>query len=159
MECLSSGEFQLELDNDRALLRACWNGFSSYSSQYVVDRGEALRVALAVEEGLLNALYHGNLELSEEEIFAATTQFHETGGGRPEAGHRPRPEERRIHVGIRFSPEQVTFTIRDGGAGFDAATLPDPQDTTTLTRKTGRGLVLMPSRSWTKCASTIAAMK
>jgi CheY-like chemotaxis protein len=144
LECLSSGEFALEFDNDRSLFARLLEWIQQLlTAMRVVDSSEALRVALAVEEALLNALYHGNLELSDEEIFAATTQFHESGAGRPAPGQRPIPDGRRIHVGIRFSREQVTFTVRDSGSGFDAATLPDPLDTTTLTRETGRGLVLM----------------
>ncbi|HEX4150425.1 MAG TPA: response regulator, partial [Pirellulales bacterium] len=71
MECLSAGKFTLELDNDRTLFARLLEWLQQLLiGLRVVDRSEALRVALAVEEALLNALYHGNLELSDEEIFA-----------------------------------------------------------------------------------------
>jgi CheY-like chemotaxis protein len=144
LECVSSGECALELENDRNLFAPLLEWIQQLlTGLRLVDRSEALRVALAVEEALLNAMYHGNLELNEEEVFAATSQFHESGRGWPEPGQQAIPAGRRIHVAIGFSREQVSFTIRDGGSGFDSASLPDPVDPATLTRETGRGLVLM----------------
>ncbi|HEY5312295.1 MAG TPA: response regulator [Pirellulales bacterium] len=144
LECVNSGECALELENDRALFAPLLEWVQQLlAGLRLVDRSEALRVALAVEEALLNALYHGNLELSQEEMFEATSRFHEGGGDRPEPGQQAVPTARRIHVDIRFSREQASFTIRDDGAGFDSATLPNPLDPATLTSETGRGLVLM----------------
>lgn len=144
LECLNSGELVFELDNDRALFPALLDWIQQLlAGLRLVDRSEALRVALAVEEALLNALYHGNLELNQEEIFAANTQFHESGHGRPEPGEQPVPEGRRIRLAMRFSGDEASFTVRDSGTGFDTAAMPDPLDAATLIRDTGRGLVLM----------------
>lgn len=144
LECVRSGEVALEIENDRALFAPLLEWIQELMvGLRIVDRSEALRVALAVEEALLNAIYHGNLELTADEAFAASKQFHETGCGRPEPGERAPAGARRIRLGVRFDRDQAVFTIRDDGAGFDVGSLPHPGDTASLTREAGRGLVLM----------------
>jgi CheY-like chemotaxis protein/anti-sigma regulatory factor (Ser/Thr protein kinase) len=104
------------------------------------ERSECLRLGVAVEEALLNAYYHGNLEISSKLREEDHRQYHETAVAR--AGQSPY-REREIHVGVKVTPTQAIYSIRDEGPGFDPSTLPDPTDPANLDRPCGRGMLLM----------------
>ena len=42
-----------------------------------------------------------------------------------------------------ISPEEVRYTIRDEGPGFDPGTIPDPTDPANIVKASGRGLLLI----------------
>jgi CheY-like chemotaxis protein/anti-sigma regulatory factor (Ser/Thr protein kinase) len=101
---------------------------------------ERLRIGVALEEALLNAAYHGNLEVS--------STLRETDHSAYYALARQRAEiapyaSRRITVDVEVSRDGVRYTIEDQGPGFDPSTLPDPTDPVNLERPCGRGLLLM----------------
>jgi len=57
------------LDNDPALVPALVDQIQQILAGIGVgDAAERIRVCVAFEEALLNAMYHGNLEISEEEL-------------------------------------------------------------------------------------------
>ena len=106
----------------------------------VCDAAARMRVGVALQEALSNALYHGNLEVSsdlrqddEREFYSlATTR-------RIEEPYR----DRRIQVHARLDREEVTYTIEDEGPGFDTSTLDRPIDPEDLMRIGGRGMLLI----------------
>src|SRR5690348_12167944 len=68
MSCLARSEFAFSLENDPDLIPA----FISYvqnvlTSSGLVDQGNSIRVSIALEEALRNAMFHGNLEISSAE--------------------------------------------------------------------------------------------
>jgi anti-sigma regulatory factor (Ser/Thr protein kinase) len=104
------------------------------------DPHTASRVGIALEEALLNAIYHGNLEISSElkangdEPFRALAR--ERGAAEPYAA-------RRVRGVALVTSRKAAFIITDEGPGFDVANLPDPTDPENLERPSGRGLLLM----------------
>ncbi len=99
-----------------------------------------LRVGLALEEALLNALYHGNLEVSSSLKESPDNSFYELAAKR----QNELPYcDRRIVVTSLTTPEEARYVIRDDGPGFDVANLPDPSDPENITRPSGRGVMLM----------------
>lgn len=97
------------------------------------------RVAVALEEALLNAIYHGNLEVSsklKEQGDAFYRMARERRCQKPYA-------VRRVRVTVRVSYTGASFQITDEGPGFDVSKLPDPTDPEYLERPSGRGLLLM----------------
>jgi len=98
------------------------------------------RIGVALEEAMLNGMYHGNLGVSSDLKQQGGTAFHDMVERRrtlaPYAG-------RRLHVRAQLTPNKVTYTIRDEGAGFDVASLPDPTDPANLEKPSGRGLLLI----------------
>ncbi len=106
----------------------------------VCDRHDATRVGIALEEALLNAIYHGNLELSSKLKDSGDDSFHAQARQRrfqfPFAA-------RRVRFAARVTPERATFAIQDQGNGFDVDALPDPTAPEFLERPSGRGLLLM----------------
>jgi CheY-like chemotaxis protein/anti-sigma regulatory factor (Ser/Thr protein kinase) len=146
MDCIGSGEAVLTLPSDRSLFTPLVEHVQHLVSAVgLVDETGSLRVALAMEEALVNALYHGNLGLSPAEIEAANSAFHQSGQDVLPDHVSPAWRERKIHVRVEFSREQVTFTIRDEGPGFNPANIPAPTDPLNFSGESpaGRGLVLI----------------
>jgi CheY-like chemotaxis protein len=135
-------DFKFSLENDLSLLGAV----VAYMQQTMramglFDEAERMRIGIALEEVLLNAMFHGNLELSSslrEDDEKPT--YHEL--ARARAKDMPFCE-RRIFFEARLSPTAAEFTIRDEGPGFNPKDLPDPTDPANLNRVSGRGLLLM----------------
>jgi CheY-like chemotaxis protein/anti-sigma regulatory factor (Ser/Thr protein kinase) len=100
----------------------------------------ATRAGIALEEALLNAVYHGNLEVSSELRANGDEAFHALARARRfQMPYAPR----RVRVTARFTPESGTIVIADEGPGFDVSKLPDPTDPEFLERPSGRGVLLM----------------
>lgn len=105
------------------------------------DEGERMQIAMALDEALLNAMIHGNLEVSSE--------LRQNDDGAPYVNMiAQRKEEtpykdRKVTIKLEATNEQITFTIRDDGPGFDAAALRDPTDPENIERAGGRGLLLI----------------
>ncbi|WP_165226832.1 diguanylate cyclase [Aquisphaera insulae] len=106
------------------------------------DSAELMRVIIAIDEALRNAICHGNLEVSSE--------LRDGGERRFEAEVRRRASEapyrdRSVRLEVAHDPDRSTFVIRDEGPGFDTSrgsrTI-EPED---LLRCSGRGLLLMKS--------------
>jgi anti-sigma regulatory factor (Ser/Thr protein kinase) len=133
--------FSLVLDNDCTLVES----LVRYLQDSIVQMGlcgeaECIRIGMALEEALVNALYHGNLEVSSDLRGEDDTAFFEVAAER--ARHSPF-RERRIYVAVDLSRQEATFTIRDEGRGFDPRSLPDPTDPENLEKASGRGILLM----------------
>lgn len=112
----------------------------SLSQQWGLDLSTRLQVSQALEEALLNALYHGNLELEPTLKESADGDYY------AEAERRLLRFpycDRRIKVDMTLTPEVVTYTITDQGLGFDLSTLPTEAALEDLDRPYGRGVMLM----------------
>ena len=103
---------------------------------------DRLRIGIAVEEALLNALYHGNLEVSSDLREQGNAEYENLAKARmgtdPYAG-------RRLHVTMFLTQGEARFVVRDEGPGFDPNDIPDPTDPDYLERPSGRGMLLMRS--------------
>lgn len=138
---LSRHESAFNLENDLPLVCA----MSSYLREEafrlrICSNAECLRLGVALEEALLNAFYHGNLEISSDLREENHRAYHELAERRcQETPYK----HRRIYVSTKVTPTQAIYTIRDEGPGFDPRTLPDPTDPANLDRSCGRGLLLM----------------
>jgi len=76
---------------------------------------EIFSIRLALEEGLVNAIKHGN-QLDRN---------------------------KNVHITYRVNPERFDIRIIDEGPGFDPEDVPDPMAVENLERPCGRGLLLM----------------
>lgn len=112
----------------------------SLASQWGLDMSARMQVGMALEEALLNAMYHGNLEVDsklKEEDFQS---FYQLADARRAASPY---SARRVTVEVRLTAQGVSYTIRDQGPGFDPHQLPDPTALENLDRPCGRGVMLM----------------
>ncbi len=104
--------------------------------------GEAdiLRIGTALYEGLVNAIEHGNLEISSVSrdldplVYRRFTE---------ERAADPRYHNRHVCLTTILTRSELTFTIRDEGPGFDPSSLPDPTDPENVGRVNGRGMFLI----------------
>jgi CheY-like chemotaxis protein len=147
MECLTGGELHFSLSDDGTLIDATIDLIQQMLIGVgLCDAVGRLRVVTALDQALRNALYHGNLEMSMEQIQEAREELL---GGRQglleERRSRLPYAERRISLDVRIGPEEACFTIRDEGPGFDVAALLSRDDAAAIEANGGRGLVLMRS--------------
>ena len=106
------------------------------------DESEQIRFGVAVEEALINAMIHGNLEIDSGVKEQDSAQF----DALVQQRQKELPyKDRKIEVEIELSAEQVVVTIGDQGQGFDPSVLPDPTDPDNLEKISGRGVLLMRS--------------
>lgn len=137
-------ELHFALRNDTTLIPALITLFQdSLLGLGICDLAESIRVNMALEEALLNAIYHGNLEVS------STLRNDAQRGDEPyreeiERRRRLSPyRDRTVAVLAIFHPQQAMFVIRDEGPGFDPSALPDPTDPDNIELASGRGLLLI----------------
>lgn len=146
MECVHERRMHYELANDSSLIPPLVDQIQqAIASMGLVDDTARVQMAIALEEALLNSLYHGNLEMDAEQLEDLRCGLLCPQGNNPllERSQQPRYRDRRIHVDVEISRDSARFVIRDDGPGFDPAQVPDPTDPANLTRSSGRGLVLM----------------
>ena len=138
---LTHRESRYSLENDPGLVSPLIQVFREELVAFgLSDATGATRAGIALEEALLNAVYHGNLGVSSElkllgdgsfEKLAATRRF--------ETPYR----DRRVRMTASLTPECATFVVEDEGPGFDVSKLPDPTDPENLDKPSGRGLLFM----------------
>jgi CheY-like chemotaxis protein/anti-sigma regulatory factor (Ser/Thr protein kinase) len=146
MQCLQRRDLNYVLDNDSSLIPPLVDQVQQVlSGMGLVDDAARIQTAIALEEAILNALYHGNLELSDEELeeLRASLLQPDVANSVTQRWQQPPYRDRKIYVNASISRDEARFTVRDEGPGFDPSTLPDPTDPAALTRESGRGLVLM----------------
>ena len=129
------------LENDLTLIPS----MISYLQQVLMnmrfcEERHRLRVGIALEEALLNAYYHGNLEVSSALREKDHASYYELAKQRSEVSPY---RDRHIYLDVKFGPNEVVYVIRDEGPGFDPCALPDATDPANVERPCGRGLLLM----------------
>jgi CheY-like chemotaxis protein/anti-sigma regulatory factor (Ser/Thr protein kinase) len=138
---LSRWETEFSIENDLELITALSAYLmQSFNGLRICSTAEQLRVGVALDEALLNAYFHGNMEVSSK---LRETNYHEFFDLAERRSRQSPYQERRIWVMAEYSHTQAVFIIRDDGPGFDIFNLPDPREPDYLERPHGRGLLLM----------------
>ncbi len=81
------------------------------------DEDSAYWINMSVHEGVANAIRHGNQLAADK----------------------------KVDVRYEIDHDQLSVSVRDQGAGFDAGSLPDPLDPQNLLKPSGRGIFYMKS--------------
>jgi CheY-like chemotaxis protein len=141
LENMTRTECSFVLTNDCSLIPPLVGYLQEHVAHLgLCDAAEQIRVGVALEEALVNALYHGNLEVSSELYEADYKAYRQLVEERfKQAPYR----DRRIFVEASISRSQARFTVRDEGPGFNPSSLPDPTDPVNLEKSRGRGVLLM----------------
>ncbi len=141
MECLTHTEMRFELDNDTTLVPALLGHLDQQAgAMQRSDWTERMRVGVALHEALVNAIYHGNLEVSSDLRQEDEKHFYRL----VEERRRQSPyRDRRVHVRATLGRNEAVYVVEDQGPGFDPGKLPDPADPANLDRIGGRGLILI----------------
>lgn len=129
------------LENDPALVSPLVQVLREELAAFgLCDATGATRAGIALEEALLNAVYHGNLGVSSALKLSGDGAFERAAAARRlEAPYR----DRRVSVTAELTPTGATFVVADEGPGFDVSALPDPTDPANLELPSGRGVLFM----------------
>ncbi|MEM9658600.1 MAG: response regulator [Planctomycetota bacterium] len=136
------------LQNDRRLIRALVDQVQqAMASVGFTETVERIRVGEAFEEALLNAMFHGNLELSCEELAQVRAELDEDLLDRliEQRCQDPRFQDRTISVIAHVTSEEARFVIRDAGAGFRSSYADLPSAENRFESGRHRGQILMHS--------------
>lgn len=141
MERMRTLQAMFVLSNESSLLTSA----VAYLQGLIRDMGlltdaERLRAGVALEEALLNAAYHGNLEVQSQLREQDHALYYRLAR---ERSNTPPYSQRSIQLEVEMSEERIRYIVRDEGPGFDPRSLPDPTDPANIDRPCGRGLLLM----------------
>ncbi len=124
--CQRRAEFTFALENDPSLIDPLVDLIQQISVGLGLCNSHGrFGIGMAIQQAALNAMYHGNLELSHEQIEAARENLLAHPGTdviqqrRSQAPYR----DRRITIDARITPEQLEIKIADEGPGFDVVAL------------------------------------
>ncbi len=143
MGCMTTNECSFELENDSTLIRT----LVAYIQENLMHMGmfdemDLLRISVALEESLLNALYHGNLGIGSE-LRGEDDEAHQALIDKRLT--EPPFCQRHIFLEAKLTAFQAMFVVRDEGHGFDSGSLPDPTEPENIELASGRGVLLMRS--------------
>ena len=107
----------------------------------ICNRTTAENLALALQEAISNAMFHGNLEIPSgiREDFGIK-------GYNEEIEKRKNDEKysgRMVDISYELTRDHVEYTIIDEGPGFDHSSLPDSRDPENFFKNSGRGLLII----------------
>lgn len=141
LKALVRQELKFSFPSDRRLVRAAVSTLQEFGVQFgIFAERDRTRIGVALEEALLNAIIHGNLEVSSKLRDLDDGSYEKLIALR--VGKSPY-KDRRVDVTARFAPNEVEFVIRDEGPGFDVSKLPDPTEPENMAHAHGRGVLLM----------------
>lgn len=104
---------------------------------------DRLQIGMALDEALVNAMHHGNLEV-DSELRECTDDDEDLYYEKVRERQSQAPfSERRVQVKASFSNDSIDVQITDEGPGFDPDQIDDPRSAENLTKVSGRGLFLI----------------
>ncbi len=119
--CAEEMRFQFKLANDPALIQPLVGLLQQMANGMGILSDEAqTRLGIAVDEAVINAMCHGNLELSDDDM--ADVRRHVHSGDRIEGITSRRDAkpycDRQAHIAAGLSREGIKVVVRDEGDGF-----------------------------------------
>ncbi|MEQ8784931.1 MAG: response regulator [Pirellulaceae bacterium] len=144
--CMTEYHCRFALANDRRLIRALVAQIQEAMAGIGFgDTVERIRVSEALEEALLNAMYHGNLEITREELAQLRAELDDRMLDRlVEDRCRESPlGERRILVVAHLREGEARFVVRDEGRGFNSMSFVNAPATESFASGEHRGMTLI----------------
>lgn len=141
--CLLRRDEAFELESDLLLVPPLVEHLKlSAAALGVVGESDSFRLAKSLYEAISNAMLHGNLELSSQQL---EPEHERVPADLIAQRSQQMPfKDRRVTVRTTMTRTEATFTIADQGSGFDTASiLKAKSDPARLCDDRGRGLVLI----------------
>ncbi len=134
------------LENDpRVIPQFVEEVLAKITSMRLCDSSEIRHLAVAIEEALLNAMLHGNMQLNADEVQQVRSE--QMKGEESAILQRQRQQaeitNRKVETSYALSRQELRFVVRDQGGGFDLTTIPASGDPDPIDAERGRGLVLI----------------
>lgn len=141
LSTLDTTESRFVLENDVSLITPLIEYLQEQiATMRLFDQLQTMRISVAVQEAIANAIYHGNLELDSELRQEDESIFYRLADERRRAAEY---SHRRVHVETTLSATQLQIVIQDDGPGFNPSEVRDPTEQINIGRIGGRGLLLI----------------
>lgn len=138
IQCSTRTQFDFELESDTQLIEPLIDLVQQViASMGVCDTSQRVRLGVALENALTNAMIRGNLEIP-----ASANQIVDRDLITARRSQQPY-KERRVTVNASIDRSRVEFLVRDQGPGFDIRTVPKSGDPAAFKNASRRGLVLI----------------
>jgi CheY-like chemotaxis protein len=138
---LQEKKLHFEIDNQIELVRPLVDGLSQEIKLCCqVSSDELPGIKMGLHELIVNAIEHGNLELTSE-----LKHRHDYLEYLRKRSRESPYRERRVNIRLDLLPHQFTCIIEDQGKGFDCHQLPDPGNPDNLFKPHGRGIMMANS--------------
>ncbi|MFB3785127.1 MAG: response regulator [bacterium] len=109
----------------------------------ICDDSELTNIRIALDEALVNAIVHGNLEIPSRTKGSSLDEMMAFNQIVRERSQLSPYRDRKVRITRHLTPDYVCFTIEDEGKGFDWKSLPDSLDHVKILANHGRGLFLI----------------
>ena len=139
VDLITLREMEIEIDSDMNLVQSLANYLSEKTGNYF-DSKERMRIELGLNELLINAIEHGNWDISFEEKNAALLE-NRIGELYNLKRNDPSNSNKKVLVQFRQSETFCEWIITDDGKGFNWKMIPNSADSQLSTMK-GRGILL-----------------
>lgn len=138
IQCSTRTQFDFELESDTQLIEPLIDLVQQViASMNVCDTSQRVRLGVALENALTNAMIRGNLEIAPSPNQIVDRELVNT-------RRTQRPfKDRRVIVNASIDRNRVEFTVRDQGPGFDIRQVPESGDPAAFKNASRRGLVLI----------------
>ena len=141
LQCIQSTRTEIELECDVSRIPPLVQHLVDQCRRFgIAQDRDQVRLLVALEEALTNAVIHGNLEVSSRLREQADGAYERLIARRQ---RQSRFAARRVRVTCLIDRREARIVIRDEGPGFDVMSLPDPRDPQRLVLASGRGVLLM----------------
>jgi CheY-like chemotaxis protein len=138
VRCATRTEFEFELPSDGHMIEPFIDLIQQIaSSMDLFESGNRVRLGVALEHALVNAMFRGNLEIPRSPSQVIDRQLV------VDRLNDPGYANRRVFVKAALDRSGVVCVIRDEGPGFDISQVPDATSPDAFRDGVGRGLVLI----------------
>lgn len=147
-QCTLEFHCRYALPNDARLIRGLVDQIQEVmAGMEFGDSVERIRMGEALEEALLNAMYHGNLEIDKDQLAKVRSQLDARVLDRlvQERCRDPNIAGRTILVIVHLTQQEARFVIRDQGRGFNVGFVDAGEGADHFEGGRHRGLTLMRS--------------
>lgn len=130
--------FHFKLNNDLSLIRPLISMIQQMAiGMGVLSTEDCTRLGIAADEAIVNAICHGNLELSQDEMSYVRVHLHAKCPIEVVEQRRILPpyDSRFVYVACLITHEGVKVSVRDDGSGFALSAVDQ--------EKSGRGVTLI----------------
>jgi len=146
VQITTNTRYRFNLDNDPTLIAPLIDRVQlGMIDMQLCSPAQRMHIGIALEEALINAMCHGNLELPEDRLAEVRRLLHERELSEfveERRGQSPY-KDRRIHVAADFTRNRAQIVVGDDGEGFDVeANLPKSTDEI-MEGEGRRGLILI----------------
>lgn len=139
LDLIKHREMEIEIDSDMKIVQSLANYLAEKTGN-LFDSKEKIRIELGLNELLMNAVEHGNWNISYEEKNKALldnkiSELYESKRSDPDLKHK------KVRVLYKQSEKCCEWSIADDGDGFDWRTIPSSTNSPLL-KISGRGVML-----------------